>query len=1189
MIELSRIDPAFAEHYIDFGAGGISRAVAAAQLDGAVAIHNILAQHGVAYLADEVGMGKTYVALGVVALIRALHPGLRVLYIAPRANIQRKWCERELQNFVAHAWQRPDQRVRTLDGQPAAPFVTCERLIDWAQTATRNPDRDVFLRMTSFSIGLPDAEHGKAQWHNLRQQLRDVAPFLATSDLDARTNDKEAFKEAYGRVLNRLVPKYDLVVVDEAHNLKHGPESSSTRNRMLATVLGGRLSAPRLDGAPPKRRFDRVLFLSATPLETDFKELGNQLRLFGFDALAKPLCDEHPDGDDAKREHARTFVVRRLATIRAGERLLSKTEYRREWLAGGVDTHDAPLAIPDLRQKLVVALMQKKVTELVKKKFNAQFQIGMLASFESFAGTVSTFDDPDQTDDEGERKGIDADIVTSITRSYRSTFGEPLPHPKMKSVVQDLATAMRSGEKSLVFVRRVRSVDELSELLCRAYDSWLCAANEGERPLLPEHLHGEWNALWKQYAEERERYFKRRRLFDAPPAIDAGDDGEEEPPDMASIDADPQLRQRRGADTGGYDTFFAWFFRGEPRPDDPRRNLVSGASFRRNRLDSEGAALHLLFEENHVAALLGDPGDVLAALAKAISKPIDETDAQLRALAQAALARGRGKPQRSHVFRAFQEAGLWLLKESSQYSEQASVVLEEWYPLATGLRGDAVNRHSTAEQLSTRTFFMLLRQRPVLRARLWPDDAQAGEPFRERFRRRELRRLLMSSVMRLGHPMIDLWALGVRGMRSLRGSGRGTADSLDRFATEFLDLLERQLSEPGHTSARELALLADNFSLVLQTNFPTLTHAKLPEVTTRVARVLGRQSPVAGMSGSHRSDTAIQQFRMPGYPFVMVATDILQEGEDLHTFCARVIHYGLAWTPSSIEQRTGRVDRIGSLVHRRIEARDRLPTPEERLQIYYPYLADTVERLQAARVFDRLKRFIRLMHRGYGDERAQPTIDTDDAFVRSLGVEVPAVASAESSFPLRSEDLVGATRVDTTQEELAARTLALFDEHLEQVARQIRIEWVAAGHDARRFGTVRMYRGQVVEAGGAQTDRVQPVALYLRADGRGQGTMLHVVSPIAKASADCRADVAAYQSECTDAKLTETDQDDETTVLYSAEVHVRFHPDEVDLEETLDAIRRAAGVADQVEQRFFAPEDRQLDTFRPRLERDARR
>jgi len=66
------------------------------------------------------------------------------------------------------------------------------------------------------------------------------------------------------------------------------------------------------------------------------------------------------------------------------------------------------------RQRLIVALVQKKVSEILgSAKFNNSFQIGMLASFESFPrddegkpkgdDEATVFDDAEQTDDEDER------------------------------------------------------------------------------------------------------------------------------------------------------------------------------------------------------------------------------------------------------------------------------------------------------------------------------------------------------------------------------------------------------------------------------------------------------------------------------------------------------------------------------------------------------------------------------------------------------------------------------------------------------------------------------------------------------------------------------------------------------------------------------------------------------------------
>ena len=46
--------------------------------------------------------------------------------------------------------------------------------------------------------------------------------------------------------------------------------------------------------------------------------------------------------------------------------------------------------------------------------------------------------------------------------SYRRRFGKSLPHPKLDTTADAFASAFETGEKTLVFVRRVRTVDELA-------------------------------------------------------------------------------------------------------------------------------------------------------------------------------------------------------------------------------------------------------------------------------------------------------------------------------------------------------------------------------------------------------------------------------------------------------------------------------------------------------------------------------------------------------------------------------------------------------------------------------------------------------------------------------------------------------------------------------------------------------
>lgn len=145
------IDLSTARDLLDMGARIGPGPRAEEQLEGAVALHNILERDRVAYLADEVGMGKTYVALGALALFRHFRPRFRVLILAPRENIQQKWMK-EMRNFVAHNVRFRDLRVRGVDDRPARPLVACGNLTEFVRESSLDRERDFFLRLTSFSL-----------------------------------------------------------------------------------------------------------------------------------------------------------------------------------------------------------------------------------------------------------------------------------------------------------------------------------------------------------------------------------------------------------------------------------------------------------------------------------------------------------------------------------------------------------------------------------------------------------------------------------------------------------------------------------------------------------------------------------------------------------------------------------------------------------------------------------------------------------------------------------------------------------------------------------------------------------------------------------------------------------------------------------------------------------------------------
>jgi hypothetical protein len=1065
---------------LDFEAGRIAPQRADEQLRGAVALHNILRKHRVAYLADEVGMGKTYVALGAVALFRHFDPAFRVLVIAPRENIQRKW-QKELRNFTSNNVRIDDLRVRSPDGRPARALVSCGNLIELIHEASLDPDRDFFLRMTSFS--LPLGKSGE-DWKRIRDGLRRHLPWLRDEAFDLRS--KEAFKTNFGRALCCALPEFDLVIVDEAHNLKHGFSiHGSARNQVLAEAFGRHPA----DDPPDRqlfpnhgRRARRVLFLSATPLEESYRHIWNQLDLFG---LGEPFAALKRDdlSEEEKKTLASEFLVRRVTSIKVMGEEHTKNMYRREWRSGGVAKHDDPIRVEDERQRLIVALVQKKVSELLSgKRFNRSFQIGMLASFESFLETArlkrddedAVFDDSEQTDVVAEREGMDVRDLNRLARDYSKAFGRSLPHPKMDAVVDNLATAWLTGKKALVFVRRVASVKELKQKLDERYDGWLIGRL---RHRLPEAVRTELDAIVANYRESKSTQ--------APQTVTAPLEGKTE-----DLEID---------DTGGNDTFFAWFFRGEG----PKRT-VSGANVQARFIQGSGAYA-TFFADNHVMELLGaPPGGVADALAAALGMSHEALVAALRARGARYLSKKAKRITRAATMEAAQGAALDLLREreGSPYAVQAEIIWEERYQ-ATVLREHAsAGPPEITQALERTTFFTELRLpgRAALRASIWPAPSALaeGDSFREHFREKELRAQFLATAARLGHAFIDLYVAAIGGRATLK-AGRGDDDErddsqahggADRLITDYIDLLEGQRTSSTEPwgAFHELSAIAENFDLIIDVNAPDARpkdRLPLAAAARYVASLLRQQQPIGGMAGQV-NQTLVRQFRMPGYPLVLVTTDLLQEGEDLHTFCSAVHHYGISWTPSAMEQRIGRIDRVRSQTDRRLSMLDRPPTGDDWLQVFFPHLEDTVEVLQVERVLERMNTFLRLMHEGLAvpqhDERK---IDVARELVAARR-RVPAVTGLlKSAFPVPDWAIAGSkTSVAVaTDAGLDARTR--FAALRADALGGLLMEWAPSSPAGSLIGTARLASG-----------RGQPFTLMLRSE---QGhPVIRCISPVGR-------------------------------------------------------------------------------------------
>ena len=81
-----------------------------------------------------------------------------------------------------------------------------------------------------------------------------------------------------------------------------------------------------------------------------------------------------------------------------------------------------------------------------------------------------------------------------------------------------------------------------------------------------------------------------------------------------------------------------------------------------------------------------------------------------------------------------------------------------------------------------------------------------------------------------------------------------------------------------------------------------------------------------------------EAFNTPLFPMILVANEVMQEGLDLHRQCRRIVHHDLAWNPAQIEQRIGRVDRLGSKV-----LQLRRSGSDAKLDVLYPLIRGTID------------------------------------------------------------------------------------------------------------------------------------------------------------------------------------------------------------------------------------------------------
>ena len=147
--------------------------------------------------------------------------------------------------------------------------------------------------------------------------------------------------------------------------------------------------------------------------------------------------------------------------------------------------------------------------------------------------------------------------------------------------------------------------------------------------------------------------------------------------------------------------------------------------------------------------------------------------------------------------------------------------------------------------------------------------------------------------------------------------------------------------------------------------------------TARIANV----RMATGITNRDTRSRLMRAFNTPFFPDIFVCSQVMGEGVDLQRYCRHVIHHDLAWNPSSIEQRTGRIDRLGCKAE-----------GKEPVTVYLPYLAGAADDRQFKVMTEREQWFRVVM----GQDQVARLISPDSEET----IPLPRTISDELTFSL---------------------------------------------------------------------------------------------------------------------------------------------------------------------------------------------
>ena len=997
----------------------IGEELANRQLEAITKSYQYLSKPGnnIIYIADEVGLGKTYIAAGIAMLFRHFSHDVnnhKDLIIVPKKNLQDKW-KKELKNFVNNNYLCADDLIKQ---QYNFDEAIKDRLMP-----IRGTDPISIFRMTSFS--------SIAATQNRKSELYDyLLSFIFKDDEFAKSVLDEAWhlgffnkglesslRKLLAYLMNALSPQVNCLIIDEAHNYKYGiggdDYDESIRNETTARFLGAvkdnyiLSKFPRLKAKVKLPLAKKIICLSATPKDRSLLEIRNQFNCFSNSHI---LTDTRTAGEIEAR--LKRFLLRGNLEYVLNADVVSRNQCRVEHRKGNVNKSEVaiPLTIEDSFDAVFWQLLQYKSIKHLDQKNNASFEIGMLASFETYMADLDKrnltktnvpYESEDKSKEDKEyeqtahrsiQESHDINIIRGIMASYYEKFKKYPPHPKQTKLEDEIIEQLKRQEKALIFVRRVASSYELEKRIKERFESeivvgqYLSFTGKFTKYKTPE-LH----TLLSSFNDYHNEILVQERLDDTLRLLLA--------------------------------------------KDEIKRVFLSFAEINEYNYNEEGLIwLRIAFESEKVSAFKASVSDFIKRSLVNISQTMKDITTSAILETYGEYKRHSEKDDEIDSKSEDPQSGYFFLdyfkKGRKGFYYRQKMYRENWFEinliifnnhfrfidysvrdlnaLLSEIKYDPKKKKNQSFKLATVTTFSFFLEHGILNENAASDNSIIPSPLNEttfitrllcEFCDTEMRNWLQRRLKANNNKDVlrDLNVLSVI-LKNILRNGSGLlpgfiADSTElNFNDELLYLVTGDES-PFFFVLQEIKAIINDFDLIVAVNFQEREEGK-------INAILRNLTPIVGTSGQDDRDRGIlaSQFRMPGFPYVLITTDIFREGEDLHTYCQNVYHYGIAWNPSDMEQRTGRIDRINSKSYRKLNDTKELSF-ENKVHVFYPYLRHSVEVNQVVQLLRNLNKFVETFNDIVTDNKYESAVSINDEIIDE-SIPAPITKRLKSKYDI---------------------------------------------------------------------------------------------------------------------------------------------------------------------------------------------